>query len=159
MIYCHNLFVEMIGPDGSCKNLLTSSESHLPFQEAPPPITSCQHLEVMPTPDHWHKRLSPPTSCLTSWVELCRFSVEKRIPNSKKYVSKLIWMYLFIIYFGIETSRKMVANQTLTRPNHCRGCVVSSSPRRSTTTMVCAPSSRCSWQPETSNVTCVNLFG
>ena len=120
---------------------------------------NCQHLEVMPTRDHWHKRLSPPTSCLTSWVELCRFSVEKRIPNSKNICFKVDLdvsiHHLFWTWNELKDGRKSDLNST----KSCRGCVVSSSPRKSTTTMVCAPSSRCSWQPETSNVTCVNLFG
>ena len=157
MIYCHNLFVEMIGLDlmevfffKICLQV-----RNLIFQEAPPPITVnilrlCRR-QIIGTKDCHHLQVA--------WHELCRFSVEKRIPNSKNICFKVdLGVFIHHSFWNwndLKDGRKSDLNST----KSCQGCVVSSSPRRSTTTMVCVPSSRCSWQLETWNVTCLNLFG
>lgn len=124
MIYCHILFVEMIGPDGSV--FFSKSAYKFGISSSISGGTSpnnCQHLEVMPTRDHWHKRLSPPTSCLTSWVELCRFSVEKRIPNSKNICFKVDLdvsiHHLFWTWNELKDGRKSDLNSTKSLPRLC----------------------------------------
>lgn len=117
MICCHILFVEMIGPDGGFKNLLTSSESHLPFQEAPPPRTSGQFLvcgfltSMLSTSWGYADARSLAQKIVTTYKLLDMSCVDFPWTNAsqtqKQHVSKLIWMYLFM-QLEIETTWTML---------------------------------------------------